>query len=144
MAELEKNERLTDRIVHDLNTNPQLPFASGTYDAVICTVSAEYLIHPKAVFHEIARVLKPGGVAAMTFSNRWFPPKVIKIWKQLSEFERMGLVLEYFMGTGKFCNLETLSVRGLPRPPDDKYFPQMRLSDPVFAVWGTRNGNCFS
>ncbi|MEZ4528329.1 MAG: class I SAM-dependent methyltransferase [Desulfobacterales bacterium] len=138
MAELEKNERLTERIVHDLNANPQLPFASGSYDAIVCTVSVEYLIHPDAVFHEMARVLKPGGQAVMTFSNRWFPPKVIKIWKELSEFERMGLVLEYFSGTGKFRNLETFSLRGLPRPWDDKYFPQMRHADPVFAVWGTR------
>jgi len=139
MAELEKNDRLTDRIVHDLNTKPELPFASESYDAIICTVSVEYLIHPQAVFSEMARVIKPGGVAVMTFSNRWFPPKVIKIWKELSEFERVGLVLEYFMGTGKFSNLETLSMRGLPRPRDDKYFPQMRNADPVFAVWGTRN-----
>ncbi len=139
MAELEKNDRLTDRIVHDLNEKPQLPFDSGSYDAILCTVSVEYLIHPQTVFNEMARILKPGGVAVMTFSNRWFPPKVIKIWKELSEFERMGLVLEYFMGTGKFRNLETLSVRGLPRPWDDKYFPQMRYSDPVFAVWGTRD-----
>ncbi|MGE0083247.1 MAG: methyltransferase domain-containing protein [Desulfococcaceae bacterium] len=139
MAELEKNERLTDRIVHDLNTKPELPFASESYDAIICTVSVEYLIHPKAVFSEMARVLKPGGVAVMTFSNRWFPPKVIKIWKELSEFERMGLVLEYFSGTGKFRHMETLSLRGLPRPRDDKYFPKMRYADPVFAVWGTRD-----
>ncbi len=139
ITELEKNERLTDRVVHDLNENPQLPFASGSYDAIVCTVSVEYLIHPEAVFHEMARVLKPGGLAVMTFSNRWFPPKVIKIWKELSEFERMGLVLEYFSGTGKFRNLETFSLRGLPRPWDDKYFPRMRHADPVFAVWGTRD-----
>ncbi len=34
---------------------------------------------PLEVFAEIVRVLKPGGVLAVTFSNRWFPPKVIKL-----------------------------------------------------------------
>ncbi|MEE4357233.1 MAG: methyltransferase domain-containing protein [Desulfococcaceae bacterium] len=137
-AELEKNTALTDRIVHDLNQRPELPFADGSFDAVICTASVEYLIHPEKVFDEMARVLKKDGTALMTFSNRWFPPKAIRIWKEITEFERMGLVLEYFLGSGKFKNPESFSCRGLPRPWDDKYYPQMRFSDPVFAVWGRK------
>jgi hypothetical protein len=74
----------------------------------------------------------------MTFTNRWFDPKAIRIWKELSEFERMGLVSEYFLQTGRFARLETLSGRGLPRPEDDKYYPQMLRADPVFAVWASR------
>jgi len=50
----------------------------------------------------------------------------------------MGLVLEYFQKTGKFKNLETYSVRGLPRPWDDKYFPEKRYSDPIYAVWARK------
>jgi SAM-dependent methyltransferase len=34
---------------------------------------------PLEAFAQIVRVLKPGGVLAVTFSNRWFPPKVIKV-----------------------------------------------------------------
>jgi SAM-dependent methyltransferase len=138
MAELEKNSRLTDRTVHDLNKNPALPYPSDAFDTILCTVSVEYLVHPEAVFDELARVLRPGGIAVMTFSNRWFPPKSIRIWKELHEFERMGLVLEYFERTGRFQDLETFSMRGIPRPWDDKYFPQMRFSDPVYAVWGRK------
>jgi len=136
--ELEKNPRLTDRMVHDLNQTPNLPFETDTYDAVICTVSIEYLIHPVAVFKEVARVLRTGGRFVVTFSNRWFPSKVINVWKELHDFERMGLVLEYFQKSGKFRNLKTYSMRGLLRPPQDKYFPEQRLSDPVFAVWGLK------
>lgn len=136
--ELERNTQLTDWVVHDLNKDPTLPFGAGLYDMVLCTVSVEYLIHPVAVFEDIARVLRPGGVAIVTFSNRWFPPKVTKIWKELHEFERMGLVLEYFRKCGKFKDMETYSMRGLPRPRDDKYYPEFYYSDPVFAVWGRR------
>jgi len=136
--ELEKNEILDDRVIHDLNADVILPFGSNEYDAVICSNSIEYLIHPWAVFDELARVLRPDGLVIVTISNRWFPPKVIRIWGELNEYERMGLVLEYFQKTGKFKDLETCSVRGLPRPWDDKYFPEKRYSDPIYAVWGRK------
>ena len=134
--ELQANERLSDYYVHDLNANPNMPFGDNAFDAVICTVSVEYLSDPFNTFEEINRVLKPGGVFIVTFSNRWFPPKAINIWPQLHEFERMGLVLEFFLESGQYTNLHTYSMRGLPRPADDKYASQMLFSDPVYAVWG--------
>jgi len=137
-AELAANEQLSDRVVHDLNADPTLPFPGGHFDAVICTVSVEYLVQPLAVFRDIGRVLKSGGLLVVTFSNRWFPTKAIRLWTELLEFERLGLVLEYFLDSDRFHRLETLAVRGYPRPVDDKYFPEVRLADPVYAVWGYR------
>ena len=136
--ELDKNEILDDRVIHDLNTDLILPFKDNEYDAVICTNSIEYLSYPDAVFDELVRVLRPDGLIIVIFSNRWFPPKVIRIWEELHEYERMGLILEYFQKSGKFKNLKTWSVRGLPRPMDDKYFPEKCYSDPVYAVWGRK------
>jgi hypothetical protein len=137
-GELRANPRLTGRLVHDLNREPRLPFPDGKFDAVICNVSVEYLVQPFEIFAEVARVLKPGGLFVQTFSNRWFPPKVVKIWPELHEFERLGLVLEYFLRTGAFANLKTFSSRGWPRPETDRYFPQLRQADPVYAVWGEK------
>lgn len=134
--ELQANPRAQEQVVHDLNLNPIMPFADGRFDAVICTASVEYLTRPFEIFEEVHRVLKPGGVFIHTFSNRWFPPKVIRIWSQLHEFERMGLVLEYFLKSSKYTRLETYSMRGLPRPEGDKYYGQMLYSDPLYAVWG--------
>ena len=136
--ELEKNIHLTDRMVYDLNQNPTLLLETESFDAAICSLSVEYLIHPFEVFKEIARVLKSGTRFIITFSNRWFPPKVTGIWKELHDFERMGLVLEYFLQSGMYKDMQTYSMRGLPRPRHDKYFSEKRWSDPVFAVWGTR------
>ena len=136
--EMLQNRQLTDHIIHDLNRKPLLPFVDNEFSAVICTVSVEYLIHPFEVFREIARILKPDGYFIVTFSNRWFPPKVVKIWTELHDFERMGLVLEYFLQTDSYKNLETFSMRGLPRNEDDKYFPETLNSDPVYAVWGQK------
>lgn len=134
--ELAKNPRLTDSVAHDLNRNPVLPFGNQEFEAVVCTVSVEYLTHPGEIFREVARILKPGGYFIHTFSNRWFPPKVVRIWTELLEWERPGLVLEYFLGSGSYDRINTFSARGWPRPVADRYFPQMPVSDPVYAVWG--------
>ena len=136
--ELKRNTQLSDFLVHDLNTDAKLPFASNTFDAVVNTVSVEYLNNPLAVFSEVSRILRPDGYFIVIFSNRWFPTKAIKIWPRLHEFERMGMVLEYFLRVGEFKDLQTYSIRGLPRPHDDKYFPELLYSDPVYAVWGLK------
>lgn len=134
--ELAANSRLSDYQIHDLNRVPRLPYSDGEFDAVICTVSVEYMTQPLYVFKDVRRILKPGGIFILTFSNRWFPPKVIRVWAQLHEFERMGLVLEYFYRTGGYANFETYSISGLPRPEHDRYYPRLKVADPVFAVWG--------
>ena len=136
--ELVRNSRLSETVVQDLNTYPRLPFESDSFDAVVCTVSVEYLNNPTAVFDEVARILRSDGYFIVTVSNRWFPTKAIRIWKELHEFERMGMITEYFLRSGRFRNLQTYSIRGLPRPHDDKYFPDLLYSDPVFAVWGQK------
>jgi hypothetical protein len=136
--ELKKNSRLSEHVVQDLNLCPVLPFESDSFDAVLCTVSVEYLTNPLAIFEEVARVLRTDGYFIVTFSNRWFPTKAIRIWKELHEFERMGMIVEYFIRSGGYKNLQTYSFRGLPRPHDDKYFPDLIYSDPVYAGWGQK------
>jgi len=136
--ELAANPRLTGHELHDLNLLPTLPFADGSFDVVVCTASVEYLVKPFEVFADVARVLRPGGRFILTFSDRWFPPKAIKVWQDIHPFERMGLVLEYFLRSGAYRDLHTWSQRGLPRPADDKYADRRADSDPVFAVWGQR------
>jgi SAM-dependent methyltransferase len=135
--ELRQNRRATSILVQDLNYEPLLPFAEASFDAVICTASVEYLIKPLAVMAEIRRILKPGGLLAFAFSNRWFPPKAIRLWSEMHEFERLGLVAELFHATGGFDSITTLSRRGLPRPADDPH-QELWLSDPVYMVWGNK------
>jgi FKBP-type peptidyl-prolyl cis-trans isomerase 2 len=136
--ELKNNPQLSSYVVHDLNESPNLPFDDQSFDAVICAASVEYLVRPFDVFLDCARILKPNGVLIQTFSNRWFPPKVISIWEELSEFERVGLVLEYFLRSGAYEGIETVSMRGWPRPVTDQYYPHVRMADPIYAVAGRR------
>ncbi|MEW6292119.1 MAG: methyltransferase domain-containing protein [Pseudomonadota bacterium] len=134
-AELEYNARLTERVVHDLNADPVLPFATGSFDVVLCALSIEYLSRPEAVLREAARVLKAGGSCVVSFSERWFPPKAVHPWPTLHPFARIAWVLRHLQRAG-FRDLHTESLRGLPRPADDKYIRQTRFSDPLYAVWG--------
>ncbi len=134
--ELKMNPQLSDSTVHNLNRQPELPFKDDQFDAVICTASVEYLTHPIEIFQEIARVTRNDGLFITTFSDRWFPGKEIRPWSELHPFERMGLVLDFFRKSKRFNDLQTESVRGLPRPADDPYFKQIKTSDPIFAVWG--------
>lgn len=138
VEELDANPLLRGYRIQDLNLKPALNYADNAFDAVICSLSAEYLIKPFEVFAEVARVLRPGGRFILSFSNRWFPPKVINIWQDMHEFERPGLVLEYFLRDSLFDELETWSIRGLPRPADDKYASRQTDSDPIYAVWGSK------
>lgn len=136
--ELAANPVLDDYVVHDLNQDPRLPWGNDTFDAVICTVSIEYITRPQEVFAEVARVLRSGGRFVVTLSDRWFPTKAIRIWSLLHPFERMGLILDYFRGSGRFGRMQTESWSGWPRPEDDMYYRVISHSDPVFAVQGMR------
>ncbi|MCS7200235.1 MAG: methyltransferase domain-containing protein [Caldimicrobium sp.] len=136
--ELKANPQLTEYLVKDLNKDPTLPFESETFDAVLCDLSIEYVIRPIELLQEVKRVLKKGGLATFSFSNRYFPTKVIKLWVDLHEFERMGYVLELMIRTG-FRDLHTFSLRGLPRPKDDRWITYTPFADPLYVVWGKKD-----
>lgn len=136
--ELKSNRRLSKYLVHDLNAEPELPYEDRSFDAVLCTVSIEYLVKPREVMAELARIIKPGGVCAATVSERWFPGKQISPWSELHPFERQGHVLNYFLNQPGFENLHTESIRGYPRPSDDRYGRSLVLSDALYMVWAYR------
>ena len=60
--ELKENAVLSEYIIHDLNETPKLPLPDTTFDAVINTVSVDYMTKPVDVFRDVGRILKPGGL----------------------------------------------------------------------------------
>ena len=136
--ELTQNKQLSNHIVHNLNKYPKLPFPDHSFDAVICTVSIEYLSHPYEVMQEISRVLREQGICVIIVSDRWFPGKQIQPWSDLHPFERQALLLDYFIRDKSFGLLQTESTRGYPRPIDDAHVLSTRYADPIFTVWGTK------
>jgi len=138
--ELSRNRVLTDAVVHDLNEDPALPFPDNTFDVVLNTVSVDYMVKPFEVFEEVGRILKAGGLFLVTFSNRMFPQKAVKIWRESDEEERVILVQEFFERSGCFHKPTVFLSKGKPRPKDDKYAHTGLPSDPIYAVYADRLG----
>jgi hypothetical protein len=101
-VELSRNPRLSERVVHDLNADPKLPFADARFDGVVIAVSIQYLTRPIEVFAEIGRVLKPGAPLVICYSNRCFPTKAVRIWGALEDREKSDLIAMYIIGSGAF------------------------------------------
>lgn len=135
--ELEANTQLSAIIIHDLNEDYSLPFNNHTFDAVINTVSVDYLIRPVDVFSEIGRVLRPDGIFILVFSNRMFPPKAVNIWKNTLEKDRIDLVKKFITLSEALVVQGYSESKGKPRPENDKYFKYGIPSDPIYAVWAS-------
>jgi SAM-dependent methyltransferase len=117
-AELARNPRLDAFVVHDLNASPALPFPAASFDAATICVSIQYLTDPVAVLRDLARVVRPGGLAIVTFSNRCFPTKAVAIWQALDDRGHVTLVSKYFELAG-WRSIE--QVTSPPRPQDPLY-----------------------
>jgi SAM-dependent methyltransferase len=124
--ELAQNPRLTEQVVQDLNLNPELPFESASFDAIVNAVSIQYLTRPVDVFRSCAKVLKPGGLSAVALSHRCFPTKAIRAWHVLPALERLEAVKEYFRCAGGYGEAVVLDRS----PPD---------ADPLWVVIARRN-----
>jgi SAM-dependent methyltransferase len=127
-VELAANPVATERVVQDLNLDPALPFGPASFDAVLCCVSIDYLTRPVEVLAEAARVLRPGGVLAITFSNRCFPTKAVHGWLATDDAGRGQIVQDYVRRAGGFTEPE-LTLRTPPR----RY-----RGDPLYAVTARR------
>ena len=126
-AEMEENPQLDEFVVHDLNRCPVLPFRDGEFDATICVVSIQYVVHPGKIFREVGRILRKGGPLVVVFSHRCFPTKAVRLWRMTGDLEHGKIVQTYFRDSECFGPVEVLD-RSPSEPP----------GDPVYAVIGSR------
>ena len=120
--EMEDNPDLDDVVVYDLNRNVELPFENDTFDAVLITVSAQYLVHPVDTFQEVNRILKPSGQFIVSFSNRMFATKAVYIWRASTDRGRVDLVGTYMEEAGNFEDIQGLFLNPQDSPPGDPMF----------------------
>lgn len=135
--ELARNPRLDHYVVQNLNEKTKLPFSDEEFDAVLNAVSIQYLQYPEAVFQEIYRILKPGGVVIISFSNRMFYQKAIAAWRDASEAMRVELVKRYFRSVNGFSEPEAIQKQ--PSVPAIMQMLGMGGSDPFYAVLAYKN-----
>ena len=154
--ELEDNDRLTEFVQADLNRQPELTFPDASFDAVLCVVSIDYLNRPLEVVQEVHRVLRPGGRAIFSFSNRCFPTKAIKMWLDADDAGRQKIVASYFMfapvGGWTDVGAEQLPEVQVAAPPKQDGFMGALLNldsalsswiskgDPMYVVSATKVG----
>lgn len=127
-VELRENDQLTEYAVKDINADPVLPYADGEFDGAVMTVSVQYLTQPLEVFREVARVLKPDAPFIVTYSNRMFPTKAVRVWQALDDRERAVLIRAYFSRAGGFGDVTA----------EDRTVDSGGYNDPLFAVWARK------
>jgi hypothetical protein len=131
-AELAKNPRFDSYFVQNLNQDLKLPLENESFDAVLNTVSVQYLQYPEAIFAEVYRILKPNGIAIFSFSNRMFYHKAIAAWRDGSELDRVELVKGYFNSVSGFSTPE--SIVHVSQVPDIFRLIGAGGGDPFYAV----------
>ncbi|KAJ1448080.1 hypothetical protein M885DRAFT_540394 [Pelagophyceae sp. CCMP2097] len=110
-VELLANPSKTEWKVKDLNKDATLPYADGSFDVVTNSLSVDYLRDPLAVFSEMRRVLKPGGLACNAFTNRCFPSKVVPIWlRPFDDAAHARIVAAYFHFSGGWADISVVDV----------------------------------
>lgn len=135
--ELARNPQLNHYFVQNLNENPQLPLKDQDFDAVLNCVSVQYLQYPEAVFSEIHRILKPGGVAIFSFSNRMFFEKAIRAWREGTEASRVELVKSYFSAVPGLTPPEVIARQSTL--PNFLQWMGVTGGDPFYAVIAYRS-----
>lgn len=120
-AELQANERLDDYFLQDFNSDQSLPLETDSVDLLCCALSVQYLQYPATIFEEFGRVLDTGGAAVVSFTNRMFPTKAIRAWRNRTMDERAALVERYLKAGGLSRTVRTAEMPG---------------SDPFYAVVG--------
>ncbi|MGB3681207.1 MAG: methyltransferase domain-containing protein [Rubrobacteraceae bacterium] len=128
-TELQRNPRLDEYVVQNLNREPVLPFGEAEFDGCGVCVSIDYLTQPTEVLRDLGRVLKPGAPVIITFSNRCFPTKAIAAWQALDDSGHMRLVEEYLREAGNWKDVHSLDQS-----------PSRMFSDPLYAVIGYSTG----
>lgn len=105
-----------DRNQVELLVSPaeDLPFPDDVFDVVTCLEALEFMVNPKSVLCEIARVLRPGGLLLMTNRIDIRMPRKVFSGERLTE-----LLAE--------CEIEDVMIE----PWQEDYH----------RVWGTKVGN---
>ncbi len=127
-VELRENDQLTDYVVHDLNAEPRMPFDDDVFDGAVVTVSVQYMTRPVEIFRDVGRVLKADAPFIVTYSNRMFPTKAVRIWRALDDRERAGLIGTYFKYAACFGDVKM----------EDRSIDGGAHNDPLFAVWARK------
>lgn len=125
-------ERLADGLAADQvhlvrGRAEQLPFDDDAFDALTFTYLLRYVTDPAATLHELARVVRPGGVVASLEFYVPAPPVWLPAWRA---YTRILLPLGGLVGGGR----EWFHVGRFLGPSIEEHYRQHPLEDHV-RMW---------
>ena len=94
--ELRENRQVDEYVFQDLNADPTLLSPDESFGIATNVVSIDYLTKLLEICKEVARVLRPGGVAMFALHNLCFPTKANGLWLQTNDLEYVFIVGSYF------------------------------------------------
>jgi SAM-dependent methyltransferase len=146
--ELKRNKEFKGNFfVRNFNEMPKIDAADQSFDFVSMCVSVQYMTRAEELFAEIFRVLKPGGVVIVSYSNRMFYEKALAVWRDGTGFSRTQLVKSYFTNVTGFTEPEVITEVLDDGVEDEKNafvklfktFVKRSSGDPFYAVVAYRN-----
>jgi SAM-dependent methyltransferase len=135
LNEMKSNAALTEAVVVDLNKRVPggrnlFPYGDNEFDLVVCAMSIDYLTQPLQVMREIGRVLRPGGIVSVAFSDRVFQSKAIALWTGTGDLDHVWIVSNYMHFSS--CFEDEIQIYDLsPRKAG-------QTSDPLYVVQAKR------
>ncbi|KAL7543387.1 hypothetical protein ACHAXR_013342 [Thalassiosira sp. AJA248-18] len=136
--ELASNKQLNDFVVQDLNENPIMSqFEDNSFDVICNVVSVDYLTKPLEMFQEMHRILRPGGISLMSFSNRCFPTKAIAMWLQADDIGRLTIVGSYYHYAAKWASIEALDIKETQQTPERPAAGDIMKNPSLGLAWMT-------
>jgi SAM-dependent methyltransferase len=118
---------------YELNNALELSYATASFDLLVSCEVIEHVGQPEKMVQEMARVLRPGGLAIMTFPSREFPftyDPVNRVWQWIRKpLDKENLISQgayafghdYLIGSADFkkwaegAGFEILEFNGLSR-----------------------------
>jgi hypothetical protein len=86
----------------------------------------QYLTRPVEVFADVARLLKPGALLAISFSNRLFATKAVAIWRGVGDADHARLLEIYLRTAGGYQDLAFKDLSPAPGESDPLYLVSAR------------------
>jgi ubiquinone/menaquinone biosynthesis C-methylase UbiE len=123
---------------HLVGTAEVLPFRDGTFEAVSCVLAFSYLEHPAWMLREAYRVLKPGGILAVSTLSRSVITSLVPAIYRLGEKMEIGRIGMGDFGERYYTEEEMIAIFSDAGFVDVKAkrcsFAHHSLKEPIFDI----------
>jgi SAM-dependent methyltransferase len=114
-------------VVFDGDPNEPLSYGDDAFDDVLCTGGVGTFTHPRDLFADVARVLRPGGRFVCTFTTLIFTDEAVRGWVSTDDAGRVRIVRAYFSLAAAFGPAES-----------DLRTSLSGTGDRLWAVWAAK------